>query len=150
MAAYKVVTDWLVQHAGPLIVGMDANTPWEDPWDLRTSGRLPDDPWFEDARLFGFDKAHDLRDAWREWLLAHPSELERILRLRPQGPLAITHNRGSGGSTLGCRYDHLLISESVSARDMGFVLADAIGAGSDHALVWAEVTLTTDATDPSA
>jgi exonuclease III len=139
MAAYRAMTDWLVNNEGSLVVGMDANTPWEDPWTQEPSQQRPADPWFEDGRLFGPSPAHPLVDAWRLWLSSHPAELERICRLRPSGPLAVTHNRGTGGSTKGCRYDHLLISRDLEVQAMGFEFADAVGAGSDHAVVWAEL-----------
>ncbi len=139
MSAYRAFTNWLIENPGSLVVGMDANTPWEDPWVQEPSRQGPADPWFEDGRLFGAAPAHGLRDAWRLWLSSHPDELERIRRLRPSGPLAVTHNRGTGGSTKGCRYDHLLISEDLEVKAMGFDLANAVGAGSDHAIVWADL-----------
>jgi endonuclease/exonuclease/phosphatase family metal-dependent hydrolase len=80
-----------------------------------------------------------LRDAWRLHLDGRPELADRIGRLRPEGPLAVSYNRGVAGSTKACRYDLVLVSDNVRVLDMGYEYADAIGAGSDHALVWADL-----------
>ncbi len=138
MGAYRAILDWFTQQPGPLVAGVDANTPWHDPLHRDDVERRQDDPWFEDSRFYGSHKAHQLDDAWVTYLEHSPDVRERILRLRPDGPLAVSHNRGARGTTTPCRYDLLLVSPDTQVANMVYEYADAVGAGSDHALVWAD------------
>jgi exonuclease III len=141
MAAYRAVTDWLVTHVGHCVVGMDANTPWRDPYERRGEPLDPGHPFFEDQRFYGMHQGHPMRDAWVLFLSDHDDLRERIVRLRPQGPLAVSYQRGVQGRITACRYDHILVSPEIHVSAMGYEYADAVGAGSDHALVWAELSV---------
>lgn len=129
----RALADWAqAQHdeGYPVLVGIDANAPKEDP---------PDWPaikywWSDEALLLGPDAV--AKDAYRIWLDAHPKVRDSIRELRPEGPLACTHLRGN---QIPSRYDHLLISERLTLQKIEYVTHDAFAAGSDHALLDAEV-----------
>lgn len=99
--------EWVNATPGPIVVGADANTPeidHPDPAQVRThwhtgrrrlAGRPGDDV------MFGGHPAHRLRDAYRQWLEQHPSDLEQIRATRPEGPLAITHRTGKRRDSVG-------------------------------------------------
>lgn len=139
MSAYRVALDLFNHHQEPLVVGCDMNTPWFDPWQRLDPMRPSSDPFHDDDRVYGAHQAHALLDAWRLHLEAHHEQLERILRLRPLGPLAVSHDRGNQGSTLPCRYDHILVSPGTQVVAAGYRYEDAVGARSDHAIVWADL-----------
>lgn len=112
----------------PTLIGLDANGPLADTLDGVT---------FHDEReriLFGFPTA-PLTDAYRAALT--DGDLRRLRRLRPEGPLAVTHMAGGNAPR---RYDHILTT-GCDIIDAGHVIGDAFAAGSDHALVHALVRL---------
>lgn len=139
---------WIDTTTGPLIVGADANTPKVDhpnPDLVRThwqtgSRRLNGRPGDED--IFGGHPRHRLRDAYRVSLENHPALLDSILRERPNGPLATSHRTGRRRDHEGnpCRYDALWISPDFAVTSISYDYAGAIAAGSDHALVVADLT----------
>ena len=59
---------WLRDRPGPTIVGIDRNAPKWERLDLA------DDEWWNphEPLLYGVDRVHDLRDAYREYLAGHP------------------------------------------------------------------------------
>ena len=129
------IADWVDTQRDdglPVVVGIDANAPATDPPDWNDIRYW----WDAEARLLGPDAA--AKDAYRLWLDEHPDELARLTQLRPHGPLACTHLRGN---TIPARYDHLLVSDDVGIICIDHVVADAFAAGSDHALVHAQVAL---------
>ncbi|MDZ7731777.1 MAG: hypothetical protein U5R31_00505 [Acidimicrobiia bacterium] len=130
-AAYRAVADFAA--AQPLaIVGLDGNA-WDDPIELHDTD--PDHEQFEVTRFHLADATHGLRDAYRAWLDDHPDELDRIRRLRPDGQLAITYQRSSNNYPKVNRMDRIYTSPAFEVRAMGHEYADALGTGSDHALV---------------
>jgi exonuclease III len=139
---------WLDTVEGTVIVGADANTPevdHPDPKLARThwftgNPRLdPGEPG--DDEMFGTAPSHHLRDAFRSWLDANPDEMERIRELRPEGPLAVTHRTGKRRATAGTprRFDHLWLSPDLQVASISHDYDGAVAAGSDHALVVAEL-----------
>jgi hypothetical protein len=69
---------WLQSHAGPVVLGADANTPLVDAADFtqarthwHTGGRDLHDELGDDL-LFGPGKTHPLDDAFRRWLAIIP------------------------------------------------------------------------------
>lgn len=126
---HRVCAHWLAQHHGPMLFGVDANSPYldhPDPerWQPSMTG---------DATLIGPRPRHHLTDALHRWLGGHPTELEQIRTQRPEGPLAVSYITSGAGRAV--RYDHLFItddlrSESITYRPPG---AD----GSDHGAILA-------------
>lgn len=131
------IAAWLRDREMPTIVGIDANTPrFERP-------RLEDTVWWHDreAVLLGADRAHDLRDVYRDWLSQDPARLEAVLSENPDGPLATSHERGRGKNRTRCRYDMILASPEFEIEHVEYRYEEAVEAGSDHALVTARLRL---------
>jgi hypothetical protein len=128
---------WLSTRQGPLLVGMDANTPKTDHPDIHQNEWW----WKEEPLLLGAQPLHHLHDALRVWLAAHPSEAEQLYALRPRGPLAISHRRGH--TKTPCRYDFISTTPDFTPTSIDYLYNEAIQAGSDHALVVADLQLTT-------
>ena len=78
-----------------------------------------------------------LHDALRVWLAAHPIEAEQLYSLHPQGPLAISYDRG-----VPCRYDFIYVTPDFTVSHVDYLYREAIEAGSDHALVVADLLQT--------
>lgn len=123
-----------VQHdAGyPVMIGIDANAPRVDPPDWAAIKYW----WSDEARLLGPDAT--AKNAYRIWLADHPDVRDSIRELRPTGPLACAHLRGN---QIPSRYDHLLISERFTVQRIEYITHDAFAAGSDHALLDADVEI---------
>lgn len=136
-AAYSELVSGVNSTKGPIVVGMDANS-WTDPVDLH-----PHDPEYEQhevARFHLSDPRHGLRDAYRVWLDDHPDELERVRRLRPDGPLAVTYQRGKQNSPIVNRMDRIYTSPDWTVSSVEHGYAESVAAGSDHAYVLAALT----------
>jgi endonuclease/exonuclease/phosphatase family metal-dependent hydrolase len=130
------IATWLAARDLPTVVGIDANTPrWDRP-------ELEDCVWWNEQEplLLGDGRRHDLRDAYRSALAADPERRATILAERPEGPLAVTHLRGRGANRAECRYDHMLVSPEVDVIALDHLWEEAVAAGSDHALLRAELT----------
>lgn len=141
--------DWINQATGPVVLGADANTPDIDHPDRdqvvthwttglrRLRGQSGDDA------TFGGHPVHDLDDAFRRWLDDHPDQLAAIVRERPAGPLAISHVTGKHHDRPDTprRFDTIWISRSLAVRSMTYDYPGAVEAGTDHALVTAELYL---------
>lgn len=140
---------WIDNTPGPLVVGADANTPeidHPDPAKVRTH-------WHTGARklagapgddiTFGGTPQHRLRDAYRRWLDEHPTLKEDIEREQPSGPLAVSHRTGKRRTSLGNprRFDVLWVSPDLAVRYAEYDYAGGIAAGSDHALVIADLAV---------
>jgi endonuclease/exonuclease/phosphatase family metal-dependent hydrolase len=132
------IAAWLRDRTGPVVFGMDANTP---KWDRHD---FADTEWWDDreAVLHGVERAHDLRDVYREHLSQNPEERARIGGERPDGPLQVSFERGRGSSKTACRYDFIYASPEFVVRSASYLYDDALTAGSDHALIIAELELT--------
>lgn len=119
--------EWLEKHRDlPAVIGIDANGPLRD---------TVEGPTFHDERervLFGFDEA-PLIDSFRAQLTGE--ECDRLRRLRPDGPLVVTHMAGGRAPR---RYDHIL-TRGCAVVSAGYVVADALAAGSDHAVAHARL-----------
>ena len=55
------------------------------------------------------------------------------------GATCSLYRRGRGDRAVDCRYDVILASRDVRALDAGYLMDEAVAAGSDHALVWADL-----------
>lgn len=131
-----LLADWLAEKAGRIIVGMDANAPKLDHPDMAQMRYW----WPAEAHLLGPQRRHHLQDALRLWLAAHPDEAERVRQLRPAGPLAFSYDRGHKGIPAWSRYDYVLVTPDLDVACVDYRYPEAIAAGSDHALVLAEVS----------
>lgn len=124
---------WLRDRPGPTVVGIDRNAPNRERLDLA------DDEWWNEREplLYGPGRVHDLRDVYRDHLTAHPDELARVRAERPDGPLAVTHERGG----VPCRYDAVYASPEFRVVDVEHLWEEARDAGSDHGVVLATLDL---------
>lgn len=116
----------------PLVVGMDRNTPRVD------HPELPQCDWFWEAEeaLYGPDPKHDLRDVLRVHLGGNPAKMKAIRAERPGGPLATSFLRGHKTPS---RYDAIYASPEFEVLEVKYHWEDALEAGSDHGLVWAQL-----------
>ena len=133
---------WLATQDGPLVVGIDANTPEIDHPDHRlTQWWWPDD----EPLLLGPAPLHKLKDAFRAYLHDRPEAFTLIQKERPAGPLAISHYRGRGSSRTACRYDFILVSDQIAVKGVEHHFDDRL---SDHAIVIANLNLQPVRTPP--
>jgi hypothetical protein len=140
---------WLNGHLGPVVFGADANTPLIDALDFASTRthwhtgdrHLKGEPG--DDLLFGPGKKHALDDALRRWIAEHPDHAAAFQGNGPQEPLATTHRTGLSKNSPGNgrRYDSVWISSHWTTRHIEHLYDDGIAAGSDHALVVADLDL---------
>jgi endonuclease/exonuclease/phosphatase family metal-dependent hydrolase len=137
---------WLGTQRGPVLLGADANTPRIDAADFaatRTHWHTGDrhlhgEPG--DDLLFGSAKIHSLDDALRRGLADHPGQTATFAG-RPPGPLAITHRTGRRKNSPGTgrRYDSIWITCHWTVQHIEHLYDEGIAAGSDHAIVIADL-----------
>ncbi|MGE0736607.1 MAG: hypothetical protein AB7P50_17820 [Alphaproteobacteria bacterium] len=124
----KAIAEWLSEQEGSTIFGIDANAPKTD-----HPNAAENEWWWEDEPLLlGQKPLHQLRDAFREFVGERPDILEEIRRVRPSGPLAISHYRGRGSKRTACRYDFIFVSQDVAVDKVEYIFDQTL---SDHALV---------------
>lgn len=128
------IADWWAQHDLPLLAGFDRNGPKFE--------RIDSPEWWprDSMRLLGDDAPHDLRDVYLDYLDQHPKRRERIRDAQRAGPLATSYDRGRA-RPVPSRYDAIYASPEFSVIAAGYDWQRAIEAGSDHALVWADLRL---------
>lgn len=137
---------WLSTQHRPVLLGADASTPRIDVADFAATRthwhtgdrRLHGEPG--DDLLFGPAKIHSLQDALRRWLADHP-EQAATLAGRPHGPLAITHRTGRRKDSPGTgrRFDSIWVTSHRTVQHIEHLYAAGIAAGSDHAVVVADL-----------
>jgi endonuclease/exonuclease/phosphatase family metal-dependent hydrolase len=143
-----VLAAWLAAQQGPLLLGADANTPLIDAADFaatRTHWHTGDRHLYGepgDDLLFGPGKIHPLQDALRRWLADHPAESAELAD-RPLGPLAVTHRTGRRKNSAGTgrRFDSIWITGHWAVQRIDHLYDEGIAAGSDHAVVVADLVL---------
>jgi endonuclease/exonuclease/phosphatase family metal-dependent hydrolase len=128
---HRVCADWLAEHHGPMLFGVDANSPYVDHpdpalWQPSMAG---------DATLIGPHPRHHLTDALYLWLDDHPEELEKVCRERPEGPLAISYVTSGAGRRV--RYDHLFVTDDLRVEHITYRPPGA--EGSDHGAILARL-----------
>ena len=135
LQSLMVLARWLVSHSERTLVGIDANTPKAEHPDIAQN------QWWRDGepQMLGSRPLHPLRDALRVWLAAHPIEAEQLYSLRPQGPLAISYDRGKKKRPVPCRYDFIYVTPDFTVSNVNYLYREAIEVGSDHALVIADL-----------
>lgn len=135
------IARWLPLQPTPLIFGIDANTPKTDHPDISKNEWW----WDDEPLLLGPAPLHALKDAFRLYLDLHPDELARTLALRPAGPLAVSHVRGSRRKLTECRYDFIYVTSDVRVDRVEYLFDVRVKAASDHALVVGDLQLTSRA-----
>ncbi len=85
--------------------------------------------------LLGPDASHGFRDVLLRHLDRHPAELERLRTERPEGPLAVSHRVRAQP----VRSDHIWATGDLEVLDVRYLYDEAVAAGSDHALVLADL-----------
>jgi hypothetical protein len=135
------VAEWLEHESSTVVIGLDANSPAVDHPDWAQTVCHFDwgEPRAWEPRLLARGASHSARDVLRTWLETDPSRMEAVAGERPDGPLAISH-RTRGGRPV--RYDFILAtSPAVDVVDVQYLYDEAIEAGSDHALVVADLSI---------
>jgi exonuclease III len=132
---FAALAAWLSTVSAPIVLGMDANGPRVDHPDIEQS------KWWTQEETLVLDAGAPTEDALRLWYADHPAELKRRLRYYPNGPLADSYHRGRRGKYLRCRYDSIRVSPGIGVTDARYLYEDAVRAGSDHALVVADIDL---------
>jgi endonuclease/exonuclease/phosphatase family metal-dependent hydrolase len=131
---------WLEAQHGPVLAGMDANSPDIDHPDesqMECHFAQQDSRHMERA-LNGPERRHRLSDVWRTYLSEHPGQKRGLSRYQPTGPLAITHMTGRGAVRIPRRYDHIWVTPDFNVFDVRH-MHEGFVAGSDHALVVARL-----------
>lgn len=143
MQGYLGFLGWIARQRGAVVAGFDANHP-ETSTELALS--QPEDPgngWYLEMRFFGEDPPHGLRDAYRDYLAANPTEYAALRAALPsEGPLAVTYVRGTKQRPVPDRFDYVFMSSELRCIAIEHRYEEAIAAGSDHALVLATLALT--------
>lgn len=132
--AYEALSKWLENRGGLAILGMDGNSPKVDHPNPAESvfWRAKEDS------VLGVNARHRLGDVFRSFLASNPAMRENLARERPNGPLAVSYDRGRGAS-IPCRYDFILASPAFIVRHVEYPLEQSLQAGSDHSAVLAEL-----------
>jgi len=140
------LAQWLASVEGPVVLGGDFNTPKLDPpdqRDIRTHWHSGDKKLKGlpgDDLLVGPEPIHGLRDVLRLYPADHPDELDMIRADRPDGPLTTSYCTDSAGKRK-YRYDAIWVSSHFTVESVEYVYDEAIEAGTDHALVLAELVV---------
>ena len=132
-----ILAEWLKSRDFPVVLGIDANAPKVDHPDIARNKWW----WPDEAKLLGEQKIHDLRDAFRDYLMNNPDLLETIRKSRPKGPLAVSHLRGKGSNQKASRYDFIFVTPDIRVKKVEYLFEEACAAGSDHALVCAQLEI---------
>jgi len=134
-AFFATLGQQLADAPAPLVLGMDANGPRIDhPDPTRSVWWIP-----EEAAVLGTDAPTS--DALRLWYAEHPADFKRRTQYYPHGPLADSYHRGRKGKYVRSRYDSIRVSPGIHVLEVRYLYDDAIRAGSDHAVVVADIEL---------
>jgi len=133
--AFSALADWLSSAPCPVVLGMDTNGPRVDHPNIKQNR------WWTEEEALVLGAGAQTEDVLRLWYADHPAELKRRVRYYPNGPLADSYHRGRRGKYLRCRYDSIRVSPGISVTDIRYLYEEAVRAGSDHALVVADIEL---------
>ncbi len=139
--------DWVNAVQGPLILGADAHAPkvdHPDPELVRTYSHTGDRRLHGargDDVMFGGRPEHQLSDAYRRWLQQNPGLLQATAVAQPAGPLAVSHYESVPlhHGRAPRRFDAIWVSREFVVEHVRYDYDGAVAAGSDHALVLADV-----------
>ena len=132
---FNTLAAWLSTVSAPVVLGMDANGPRVDHADVEQNR------WWTQEEALVLGAGARTKDVLRLWYADHPAELKRRVRYYPNGPLADSYHRGRKGKYLRCRYDSIRVSPGIGVMDVRYLYEEAVQAGSDHALVIADIEL---------
>lgn len=132
---FSALADWLSSAPCPVVLGMDANGPRVDHPDIEQNR------WWTQEEALVLGAGTRTEDVLRLWYADHPAELKRRVQYYPNGPLVDSYHRGRKGKYLRCRYDSIRVSPDIGVTDVRYLYEDAVRAGSDHALVVADIDL---------
>ena len=138
MKGYKAIIGWINSKRGPIVIGFDGNH-----WNISSDLDLPSvkyeeqSPFFLENWFFGDEPPHRLRDALIDYYRNNPTKYEDALKERPEGPLAVSYIRGKKKD----RFDYIFISDDFEVNNCRYDYEGAVAAGSDHALVCADLIL---------
>jgi endonuclease/exonuclease/phosphatase family metal-dependent hydrolase len=135
--SHMVLAEWLKSRNRPIILGIDANAPKIDHPDITKNEWY----WDDEPKLLGEERIHDLRDAYRDYLTINSARFETIEQSRPKGPLAVSHITGKGHNQTERRYDFIFITPDIRVKSVKYLFEKSCTAGSDHALVKAELEM---------
>jgi endonuclease/exonuclease/phosphatase family metal-dependent hydrolase len=135
--SHVVLAEWLKTRDHPVILGIDANAPDVDHPNFAENVWY----WDDEPKLLGEERIHDLRDAYRDYLMSNPDLFETIVQDRPEGPLAVSHMTGKGRNPTERRYDFIFITPGIRVKKVEYLFEEACAAGSDHALVYAQLEI---------
>jgi endonuclease/exonuclease/phosphatase family metal-dependent hydrolase len=135
-----ILAEWLTTRNRPVILGIDANAPKVDHPDITKNVWY----WDDESKLLGEQRIHDLRDAFRDYLMSKPDLFETIKQSRPKGPLDVSHITGKGRRGTRRRYDFIFVTPDIRVKSVEYLFDEACAAGSDHALVKAELEVVSD------
>jgi len=141
------IANWLQKVKKPIWFGIDANTPEIDHPNFDETHthwhtgrrRLKGEPG--DDVLVASSKIHELNDAFRVYLSNKNKDLNEIIKKSPNGPLAVSHRTGKRKGFIGNarRYDAVWISGHFGVEEVIYLYEESVVAGSDHALVVADL-----------
>lgn len=135
--AVRGLAAFLGGQAARTVVGIDANSPKRDRWDIEQN-----DWWRQDEpALLGPRPLHGLRDAFRLVLDREPAYRRFLERSSPAGPLDVSYIRGHGSGATRCRYDFIYVTPDIDVGFAQYRYAESLTAGSDHAIVLADLRL---------
>jgi endonuclease/exonuclease/phosphatase family metal-dependent hydrolase len=144
-AQFAALADYLYHSKGkPLILCCDLNEPEIDHHDLNNVecfDQLGDKGKFA-SYILKPAGIHDLQDAFRLWLIDNHEEYHGIREVQSEEeklevlPLAVSHILVSGKKK---RYDYIMVSPHFKVSSITYRFDDAIRAGSDHAVVVADL-----------
>lgn len=137
------VATWLARRDLATVFGVDANAPKTDHPDIAQND------WWRpgEPELLGSPQGkpprrlHNLEDTFRTYLAANPDELAKIQHERPNGPLAVSYDRGHKGKKVPCRYDFIYATPDISVKGVSYLYDESWDAGSDHGMVIADLEL---------
>lgn len=123
----RMLAEWLSFDKKQFILGIDANAPKIDHPDITKNEWW----WQDEALLLGANPIHNLKDTLRICLDSHPHTSQRSQKV----PLAVSYIRGN----TDCRYDFIFVTPDILVHSVEYLYKESIQAGSDHAIVVAEL-----------
>lgn len=136
------MAEWLETQNSRTIFAIDANTPKRDCADIR------DNEWWwpeDEPLLLGSPegpaprRVHKLEDTYRVYL----SQVRGPRQAKTDEPLAVSYIRGHGDKAIKCRYDFICATPDISVEKVEYVDKASWHGLSDHAMVVADLEVTT-------
>jgi exonuclease III len=141
MQAYEAITDWLEERTGLIILGFDGNH-----WNLNVDLAPPDsagesNEWYQESSFFSATPRHRLQDALLAYYRRDVKAYNEALVFRPNGPLAVSYQRGSSRNPVLDRFDYVFVSPEIDVDLCYYDSERGLSARSDHGIVIADLTI---------